>query len=344
MHQPAAQAVRQPRTDSRLLDDIVFGLHGYWAVLVAHDLKLFPLLGAHPCTLQEVCERLQLARRPAETLLMVCVALGLLQVEDGRYGLTPLAEDYLLASSPTYFGGMLDLYITNASVLSFESVKRAILTDAPQPYGEGEMFQSHTAQADLARAFTWAMHSNSTGPALVWPDTLDLSGHQRMLDVGGGSGAHCIGATRRWPHLHGIVFDMAPVCEVAQACITREGLQSHISTQTGDMWQDPFPAADLHFYGQIYHDWPREKCQFLTRKSFESLAPGGRVILHEKLLNDAKTGPFAIAAFSIAMLLWTEGEQYSGQKLSTMLAEVGFMNIEVKPTCGYWSIVTGRKP
>ena len=77
---------------------------------------------------------------------------------------------------------------------------------------------------------------------------------------------------------------------------------------------------------------------------FESLAPGGRIILHEKLLNDAKTGPFAIAAFSIAMLLWTEGEQYSGQELSTMLAEGGFRDIEAKPTCGYWSIVTGRKP
>jgi hypothetical protein len=344
MNEHTAAPMRRPRTDTRLLDDITMGLSGYWAVLVAHDLKLFPLLAANPCTLPEVCDRLQLARRPAEALLIVCVSLGLIQVQDGRYGLTPLAEDHLLESSPTYFGGLLDLWITNASLLSFESVKRALLTDAPQPYGEGEMFQSHAAQADLARAFTWAMHSNSMGPALVWPDTLDLSGHKLMLDVGGGSGAHCIGATRRWPHLHGIVFDMAPVCEVAQECITRDGLQSHIQTQVGDMWQEPFPAADLHFYGQIYHDWPLEKCQFLTRKSFASLAPGGRIILHEKLLNDEKTGPFAIAAFSIAMLLWTEGEQYSGRELSAMLAEAGFIDIEVKPTWGYWSIVTGRKP
>jgi hypothetical protein len=211
------------------------------------------------------------------------VSLGLIQVHDGHYGLTPLAEDHLLDSSPTYFGGLLDLWITNASLLSFESVKRVLLTDASQPYGEGEMFQSHAAQADLARAFTWAMHSNSMGPALVWPDTLDLSGHTLMLDVGGGSGAHCIGATRRWPH-------------------------------------------------------------FLTLKSFASLAPGGRIILHERLLNDEKTGPFAIAALSVAMLLWTEGEQYSGRELSAMLAEAGFIDIEVKPTWGYWSIVTGRKP
>jgi len=102
--------------------------------------------------------------------------------------------------------------------------------------------------------------------------------------------------------------------------------------------------ADLHFYGQIYHDWPPEKCQWLTQKSFASLEAGGRIIIHEKLLNDDKTGPFAIAAFSISMLLWTEGQQYSGGELSAMLTAAGFTDIEVKPTSGYWSIVTGYKP
>jgi hypothetical protein len=29
--------------------------------------------------------------------------------------------------------------------------------------------------------------------------------------------------------------------------------------------------------------------------------------------NDEKTGPFPVAAFSIIMLGWTEGEQYSGE-------------------------------
>jgi O-methyltransferase domain len=94
----------------------------------------------------------------------------------------------------------------------------------------------------------------------------------------------------------------------------------------------------------IYHDWPPEKCQFLTRKSFESLAPGGRIIIHETLYNEDKTGPFPVAASSINMLLWTEGEEYSGRELSTMLAEAGFIDINVQPTCSPWSIVTGCKP
>jgi hypothetical protein len=44
------------------------------------------------------------------------------------------------------------------------------------------------------------------------------------------------------------------------------------------------------------------------------------------------------------MLLGTEGEEYSGRELSAMLTETGFTDVEVKPTWGYWSIVTGRKP
>jgi hypothetical protein len=44
------------------------------------------------------------------------------------------------------------------------------------------------------------------------------------------------------------------------------------------------------------------------------------------------------------MLLWTEGKQYSGSELAAMLVEAGFTDVEVKPTFGYWGIVTGRKP
>jgi SAM-dependent methyltransferase len=188
------------------------------------------------------------------------------------------------------------------------------------------------------------MHGMSMGPALAWPEVVDLSGHRIMLDIGGGSGAHCIGATRRWPSLQAIVFDIAPVCEVAQEFITRYESRSRIQTHVGDMWTDPFPPADLHFYSSIYHDWPRERGQFLTRKSFESLAPGGRIILHELLYNAEKTGPLAAAADGIAMLVFTEGQPYSGRELSAMLMEGGFVDIEVKPTFGSWSLVTGRKP
>ena len=75
-------------------------------MLVADDLKLFPLMAKQPRTLEEVCDALKIVSRPTNSILTLCVSAGLLQVQEGGYSLTPLAEDYLLDSSPTYFVGL----------------------------------------------------------------------------------------------------------------------------------------------------------------------------------------------------------------------------------------------
>src|SRR5690349_991325 len=98
MSQHDAATIRKPRSDDRALMDVVLGLYGYPAVLLAHRLKLFPLLAETPRTLAEVCFSLHLAQRPAQTLLSVCTSLGFIQVQNGNYSATALAEDYLLES------------------------------------------------------------------------------------------------------------------------------------------------------------------------------------------------------------------------------------------------------
>ncbi|MGH8071901.1 MAG: methyltransferase [Candidatus Entotheonellia bacterium] len=345
MDQRPSTDVKRPRADDRPVWDVVFGVYGYPAILLAHKLKLFPLLADQPRTLLQICGALGIKRRPAEAILIAAVALEFLSLRDGHYSLTPLAEDYLLDRSPTYFGTYFDLIINNYSVCSLDKLETAVRTDTAQVYAGGqEMFTSHAEQAELARFFTRTMHSTSMAPALAWPEVVDLSKRRVLLDIGGGSGAHSIGAALKFPHLRAIVFDAAPVCEVAAEFIAGYGLQTRMGTHVGDMWTDPFPSADVHFYSFIYHDWTPEKCRLLTRKSFESLQPGGQILIHEMLYNDEKTGPFPIAAFSMIMLGWTEGEQYSRKELSEMLREAGFTHIEVRPTFGYWSIVTALKP
>src|SRR5262245_16378639 len=133
----------QPRTDDRPLYDALFGGFVYQALLVAHHLKIFPLLSAKPATVWAVSPGLGIQPRPAEALLKLSAALGLATQEAGVYSLTPLAADYLLETSPTYFGFRLDLNIANNSLVTFEKLKRAVLTNAPQAYEGADIFQSH---------------------------------------------------------------------------------------------------------------------------------------------------------------------------------------------------------
>lgn len=332
--------------DDRPVADVVLGVYGYNAVLAAHRLKLFPLLAAGPRTLPDVCAALGIKPRPAQAILAAASALGFAQLADGSWSLTPVSEKYLLETSPTYMGSWWDIVTDHVSdAFSYDPVERAIQTDAQQVFQGEHLFRTLAEQAEAARVFTRTMHSISMAPALAWPDAINLSGCQRMLDVGGGSGAHAIGAVTRWPQLQAVVYDLPPVCEVAEEFIAKHGLKDRIETHPGDMFGDAFPAADLHLYSDVLHDWSREKCIFLIRKSFESLPPGGRIVVHEMLFADDKTGPFATAAFNITMLVWSvDGEQYSGRELSGMLADAGFQSIETKPTFGYHSIVTAIKP
>ena len=340
---PKPSEIRKPRTDDRPLWDIIMGIYGYQAVLLAHDLRLFSLLSKKPLAQTELCEALNLAPRPAEALISVCVSLGLLAITDGRYSLTPVSEDYLVEGGPAYFGNFFDVSIANG-VLLFDKLKKAALTNVPQVYGGEELYASHEGRAERARAFTRMMHSHSMGAALAWPDKIDLTGHRTMLDAGGGSGAHSIGAAQRWPALRAIILDLAAVCSVAEEYISSYGLKDRISTRVFNIWDDPFPPADVHFYSDIFHDFTVEKCRFLTRKSFDALEAGGRIILHEMLYNREKTGPFTVAGYNVSMLMWTEGQQFSGSELSLMLKEAGFTDVSAIPTFGYWHLVTGRKP
>jgi hypothetical protein len=337
-------AIRKPRVDDRPLWDVMFGIWGYPAVLVAHELNFFELLAEKPLTLEEVCKAKQLSRRPAEMLLALCASLGLVSRRGDRYSLTALSREYMLPSSPFYFGWFYNAWRPIISTWSPDSLREAVLTDKPQGVfsDPGGVFASW--HAEHAGDFTRAMHSASLGPGMVWPRKLDLSRHRVMLDVGGGSGAHSIGAATVRPKLKAIVLDQPTICATACEYAAEHGLSERISTHAGDFFTDSYPEADLHFYGMIFHDWPPEQCRFLARKSFESLPSGGRIVIHEMLFNDERTGPFPVAAFNVDMLICMPGQQYSKRELQAMLKGAGFREIEVKATFGYWSIVTGVKP
>lgn len=345
MAQEKITNIQLPKVDDRPLWDVVFAIYGYPALLLAHRFKIFSILSKDTCTLSEICSKLNLKPRPVEAILTTATALGFLSLHEERYKLTPVTETYLIEDSPNYFGFFWDMMIDNYQVSSIASLEKAILTDKPQVYGGSDLFKTHEEQIELLHRFTAGMHSISITSALVWPTVMDFSRYRIMLDVGGGSGAHSIGAALKLPNLEqALIMDFPQVCEIAEEYIAQYKMQNRVKTYATNIWQDHWPVADLHFYSNMYHDWMPDKCHFLTAKSFSSLEPGGRIVIHEMLYNDDKTGPFAMAAFSMVMMGWTEGKMYSGRELTTMLDEVGFEDIQIYKAFGYHSVVTGVKP
>lgn len=332
-----------PRHDDKPVYDVALNLFLYPSIIIAHRLGLFRLLDAGPGTLADVQAALALERRPSEALVNAAVALGFAQRRGDRFALTPLGRDLLSPSSHTYFGHFWDLMYENGDAFSIKGLESALRRDRASAYGGSDIFESHERDETLSRQFTRAMQSLSASHGPVWPTRLDLSDVRTLLDIGGGSGVHLAGALAAWPSLEGTLFDLAAVCEQTKTFMD-PSLRDRIRYHAGDMWRDPFPDADLHFFSNIVHDWTPEKNAVLLAKSFASLPSGGRIVLHEILYRGDKSGPPAAAAYSLMMMGWTEGQQYSSKELASMLSKAGFTSIETIPSFGYYSLVTALKP
>ena len=110
------------------------------------------------------------------------------------------------------------------------------------------------------------------------------------------------------------------------------------------MFREAWPKGyDAIFFSNIWHDWNFRTCAWLAARAYEALPRGGRIMLHEALLDDDGNGPLGTAAFSMFMLLATQGQQFTLAELAALLEGAGFVGVETQQTAGYYSITTAYK-
>ncbi len=318
-----------------------------YALFAAHQLHLFEIIAEKsPITIKEVCQALNMDERPVQGLLSICASNGLLSVDEkGHYTVSDVTRTCLLKSSPFPWGRMLDVHLMNPASISYQSFISALAKNASQIYDDEDLFESNEASKERAVAFTRAMHGKSKASAHHWPVIAPLTDNQCLLDVAGGSGIHAICAVNAFSQLRGLVLDRPEVCNVAREYIVEAGLLGRVDAAVCDMWKDDFPPSDVHFYSDVFHDWAIEDCRKLAKKSFHSLPKGGKILVHELLFNEQKTGPLSTALYNMVMLMWTKGQQFSERELTELLHDTGFMSVKITRTgYGDWSLISGIKP
>ena len=134
------------------------------------------------------------------------------------------------------------------------------------------------------------------------------------------------------------------MCEVAQGYIKAGEVADSVDTAAVDMFRQPWPKGyDALFFSNIWHDWNFQTCKWLAARAFETLPAGGRIMLHEMLLDDDGAGPVTAASFSMLMLLGTQGQQFTFSELKGILESAGFAGVESRQTSVYYSVVTAYK-
>ncbi len=314
-----------------------------FTVAVGH-LNIFSWLCRKPAKFAEICRKYGIKERPADVMLTLLKAYGLLEVKDGRYSVTALAAEHLTDSAEWNLGPYISSQKSRPVCLEMLQVLK---TGEPVGWG-GEKDEEEWALAmereDFSETFTAAMDSRGAYLAPALAKRVNFSGHKRLLDIGGSSGIYAAAVVSKHEHMTAAVLDRTPVDKIARYAIGKRGLQDKIDVIAGDMFEVEFPGnCDIHLYSNVLHDWDIAEVRALLKKSYRALPEGGMLLIHDAHVNFDKNGPLEIAEYSVLLMYSTRGKCYSYQELGDMLNEIGFTGILVIPTVAKRSIILAKK-
>jgi SAM-dependent methyltransferase len=289
-------------------------------------LKVFDAMADGPLNLDALAEKTGADRRGLRVLLNGLAGLELItRTGADGYGLTPESSAFLVRSRPGYLGGFFEH--TSTQLMP----KWLKLTDVVRDGRPPEEVNKEADGAAFFEQFVEAIFPLSRPAASGFADLEKISepgGPISVLDVGAGSGVWSVTLAEKSPRVHATAVDWPAVLKVTRRVAERHGVADRFTFSPGD-----FSTADFgsgHQYatiGHILHSEGPTRSKALLKKVFDALAPGGKVVITEWLVDEGRTGPLPSLIFAVNMLInTTEGDTFSFKEIAGWLAEVGFVD------------------
>ena len=331
----------RPRITTVRLQQMVRAYRESATLMAAVELGLFTKLARGADTEGALIEALGLAPPNGERIVVACIALGLIERVGSRLRLAPDVARFLVEDEPTYAGPWM--LFTKPDWDQWGRLADHLRRQGP-PLADNKSVATITVAE--ARRYHRATYSIGLGAGRLFARQVDLSGRHRILDLGGGSGAYCIAACQRHPHLHATILDLPAVAVVAREFIAENGLSDRITAIPGDFNKDAFPTdADVVIMASNLPMYGREQIRAVVRKAHDALLPGGEMHLIGEALNAERTGPADAALWGLAQTLnASTGLAHSVDECIGYLTDAGFRDVSAADFVpGVLVRISGRK-
>lgn len=279
-------------------------------ILTAVELRMFETL-ADSNTASDVSMALGTDLRATERLMDALVALEVLQKENSQYH---IAHELKTALSPGPESILPSLrhrmHLWNSWSRLTTKVREGQDVSLPYDYEQGER------PAEQVADFIGAMEVAARNQAGPTTDALKLDGVATLLDIGGGPAVYAEQFVRANPELNVWVLDLEEVCTLAANRLEGNPLKERINFISGEarsVAEEKVLAPvenmgyEVVFMSNLIHSMSPEQILLLFRRSLGWLAPGGRLVLKDFLLDESRTQPNGAAVFAINMLVNTPG-------------------------------------
>ncbi|CUH75018.1 methyltransferase [Tropicibacter naphthalenivorans] len=333
-------------TEAEDISDIAFAYMGSKALFAALEFGVFSALSGGAVSLDELSAQTGLPRERCRTLMSALTSLGLTTRDAaGRFANSPAAEAFLVKGAKYDFGDYLRLQVGQQMYPLMDQIEKALPGDLGAD--ETASYAQWFSDPEEARLYSQSQHAGSLGPARGLARRVDLSQARHLLDVGGGTGAFAITLCKAFPQLKATVIDFPNVAALGETYVADAGLSDRITYQHGNALEADWPSGvDAILMSYLFSGVPDHTHEGLLTKAFDRLHPGGKVLIHDFIVDADLSGPKNTALWQLQHTAFTpEARSLDDAWLAQALGRAGFDAVEVAPLIpGMTKLAVGVKP
>ena len=331
----AAMAAREKAgTVPDRLDQMIRDYMPSRCILTALELDIFTAVG-EGANAEQIGTKIHANARAVGMLLNALAALGLLSKSGDDYKNTPeSARFFVHGSKDNHRNGLLH----TANIWHrWSTLTEAVRTGTRIPNDRGDT-------PEWTHNFIAGMQRNAKDRAPLVVKALGTAGVRRVLDLGGGSGAYSIAFAKVCPDVRCEILDVPEVVPLTATYVSQAGVSAQVRLRAGDMLRDDFGLGyDIIMLNAICHMFSEEQNRDIFRRAHQALAPSGRLVVQDFVLNPEKTAPQHAALFSLNMLVATDaGATYSEPEYAQWMKAAGFTEVCRINLPGPSDLIVGR--
>ena len=311
------------------LSTIAFSFMASKALFAGLHIDLFTELADGPKTPQQLSEATGV---PVNRIVMLTTALASIGIltwaDDTRLQNSPAAESFLSSQSKYDFGDYLR-YQIDQQMYPFLLQLNAVMNDDLSDDAIAS-YRHWMADEEQASVYSESQHSGSLGPGRTLARLVDLSGATNLLDVGGGTGAMTISLCKAYQDLHSTIIDFPNVAEIGWRFIAEAGLVDRVRYIPGNAVEVAWPGnQDAILMSYLLSGVPGGAVETLLGNAFNALAPGGKLLIHDFMVEEDRSGPPLAALWQLQHMAFTpEARSLSVGWLIRTGGEIGFHTSE----------------
>lgn len=293
-------------------------------LLVATDLRVFTALARGGATAAQLAADLATDPRATRILLDALVAIQLLRRAGDRYANAPVADRFLVEGRPDYKGNNLRY---QEKVWDFWSRLGEVVRTGRPARTLGDLLSG--AEPGFQTSYIRGMHDIAREPARVVASLLELPEGGRVLDVGGGPGSYAMALLEVNDGARADILDLPATLAVTRSIVEESPVADRIGLLEGNYLTGELPGGyDLALLSHITHDESPEDNRGLFTRVRRALRPGGRIAVHDFIVDESRAAPAFSALFAVNMLVYTEGgATYSASEYRAWLTDAGFEHL-----------------